>query len=93
MLSLLLLAFYIFHNIFSEDSHVYKINIYDPKNRFYYGDKLRIMPVAEGASCGERAMGKSGWLPFSRSTIVPCDRQYYNCAVMGDRIQLCLFEK
>jgi len=80
--------------VFSLIGHILpksKIDIYDPKNRFYYDDKFRIMPVAVWLSCGQSAMGKSTWLRYSDEVIVPCDPKYSNCAVLGPQIKLCLF--
>lgn len=68
-----------------------KIDIYDPKNRFYYDDKFRIMPVAVWLSCPQTAVGKSSWLPYSDEVIVPCNPKYFNCSIAGPKVKLCLF--
>lgn len=51
------------------------------------------MPVAVWLSCGQKAMGKSAWLPYSDEVIVPCDPKYFNCSVLGPKVKLCLFGK
>ena len=68
-----------------------KIDIYDPKNRFYYDDKFRIMPQAVWLTCGQRAMGKSKLLDLSDDLIVDCDPSTANCRILGPTIRLCIY--
>lgn len=69
-----------------------KIDVYDLKNRFYFDDNFRIMPVAVWLSCvGDRAMGKSKMLDYSGEIIVSCDSKYFNCNIMGPTVKLCFF--
>ena len=70
-----------------------KIDIYDLKNRFYYDDKFRIMPLAVWLSCPQSAKGKSTWLSYSDQVIVPCDSRYFDCGALGPNVKLCIFGK
>jgi len=65
-----------------------KIDIYDPKNQFYYDDNFRIIPVAVWLTCPSQSMGKSKWLNFSYEVIKNCDS---NCRNLGPTIKLCIY--
>jgi len=69
-----------------------KIDIYDPKNQFYYDDNFRIMSQAVWLTCSPQAMGKSKWLNLSDDVIKNCDPSNgTNCRILGPTIRLCIY--
>ena len=69
-----------------------KIDIYDPKNQFYYDDNFRIFSQAVSLTCSPQAMGKSKLLNLSDDVITNCDPSNgLNCRILGPTIRLCIY--
>ena len=69
-----------------------KIDIYDPKNQFYYDNNFRIFSIAVWLTCPPQAMGKSKWLNLSEDVIKDCDPSNgTNCRILGPTIRLCIY--